>query len=323
MGIDFGFTFPPLNLLIALLGTIVLALLIMRIPLRGLSASSRVKRSAMRRLAAGNEPLLFAAAATVVAVHAAVDSFIGPEPGTKPGDHLARGLVTLALLGLAVAAYPRLRAGARAAVAAALGALALEGALLAVRDAGQVGARGEDWTGFLLGPAGVVLLALAATLAYRSRKPGRLRWLRRSGISIVSLIGVYWIVLPVAVAILATHRPRADVVPVQLGGHTNRSRSPRVTVSTSPAGTSAPTTAQRSFPIPPAKARSRRRDCSPSTATASFSWTRAATTAARATPTSSAGTTRKTSMQQSRGCSDSPMSVNNASAESASPSAAK
>ena len=34
VGIDFGFTFPPLNLLIALAGTIVLALLIMRIPLR-------------------------------------------------------------------------------------------------------------------------------------------------------------------------------------------------------------------------------------------------------------------------------------------------
>jgi putative ABC transport system permease protein len=34
VGIDFGFTFPPLNLLIALVGTIVLALLIMRIPLR-------------------------------------------------------------------------------------------------------------------------------------------------------------------------------------------------------------------------------------------------------------------------------------------------
>jgi putative ABC transport system permease protein len=34
VGIDFGFTFPPLNLLIALVGTVVLALLVMRIPLR-------------------------------------------------------------------------------------------------------------------------------------------------------------------------------------------------------------------------------------------------------------------------------------------------
>ena len=34
MGIEFGSTFPLLNLLIALVGTVVLALLIMRIPLR-------------------------------------------------------------------------------------------------------------------------------------------------------------------------------------------------------------------------------------------------------------------------------------------------
>jgi putative ABC transport system permease protein len=34
IGIDFGFTFPPLNVLIALVGTVVLALLIMRLPLR-------------------------------------------------------------------------------------------------------------------------------------------------------------------------------------------------------------------------------------------------------------------------------------------------
>jgi len=32
--IEFTFTFPPLNLLIALVGTVVLALLIMRLPLR-------------------------------------------------------------------------------------------------------------------------------------------------------------------------------------------------------------------------------------------------------------------------------------------------
>jgi ABC-type lipoprotein release transport system permease subunit len=34
VGIEFGFTFPPLNVLIVLVGTVALALLIMRIPLR-------------------------------------------------------------------------------------------------------------------------------------------------------------------------------------------------------------------------------------------------------------------------------------------------
>ena len=34
VGVEFGFTFPPLNMLIALVGTVVLALLVIRIPLR-------------------------------------------------------------------------------------------------------------------------------------------------------------------------------------------------------------------------------------------------------------------------------------------------
>jgi dienelactone hydrolase len=160
---------------------------------------------------------LFASAVAIVALHTVVDSFIAPEAGTGPGDHLARGLVSLALLGLAVSAYPRLRAGARAALAASLGALALEGAALAISDAAAGGPRGEDWTGFLLGPAGISLLWLGVALVWRSRKPGRLRWLRRAGLAALIVLGAYWLVVPVAMAILATHRPRADVPPVQLG----------------------------------------------------------------------------------------------------------
>jgi dienelactone hydrolase len=162
------------------------------------------------------EVLLFRIAVGILAVHTAVDSFIAPEPGTGPADHLGRGLVSLALLGLAAAAYPRLRAGGRAAVAAALGALALEGAALAAADALAVGARGEDWTGLLLAPAGVTLLAQAVAILWRSRKPGHLRWLRRIGLVALTVVGAYWLVVPVAVAILATHRPRADVQPAQL-----------------------------------------------------------------------------------------------------------
>jgi uncharacterized protein len=167
--------------------------------------------------ASRRETVLFGLAIGIVAVHAAVDSFVAPEPGTSAGDHLLRGLVTLALLGLAAAIVPRLRAGGRAAVAAALGALALEGAVLAISDARAVGVRGEDSTGFLLAPLGVVLLGLAAVLLWRSRKPGSLRWLRRSVLTLVSIVAAYWLVLPVGIAILATHRPRADVAPADLG----------------------------------------------------------------------------------------------------------
>ena len=163
------------------------------------------------------ELLLFSGAIAVLALHAAVDSFIAPEPGTGPGDHVLRGGVTLAILSGSAYLYPRLPAGGRAAIAAVLGALALEGAVLAVSDARAVGARGEDWTGFLLFPVGLVLIVLAAVRLWRSRKPGRLRWLRRGALGFVTVVLAYWFVVPVAMAILSTHRPRAAVEQVSLG----------------------------------------------------------------------------------------------------------
>jgi uncharacterized protein len=174
-------------------------------------------RPAARLATVRVDVLPFSVAIAVIAVHAAVDSFIAPEPGTGPGDHLLRGLATFAVLAVAAFAYPRLPAGGRAALAAVCGALALEGAGLAIADARAVGARGEDWTGFLLFPIGVTLLASAVILLWRSRKPGRLRYLRRAGIAIAAVLAAYWLVVPVAMAILATHRPRADVAAADLG----------------------------------------------------------------------------------------------------------
>ena len=168
-------------------------------------------------VSARTDVLVFSAATAVLALHAAVDSFIAPEPGTGPGDHLLRDAASLAVLALAAAVYPRLPAGGRAALALVLGALALEGAALAVADARAVGPRGEDWTGFLLFPTGVLLLGSATILLWRSRKPGGLRYLRRAGIAVAAILAAYWLVVPVAIAVLATHRPRADVAPAELG----------------------------------------------------------------------------------------------------------
>ena len=230
-------TFPPVNVLIALVGTVVLALLIMRLPLRRAVRSSPARPSAMpepaielprvlrgARLTVTQhvasvrlDVLLFTGSAAIVAVHAAVDSFFAPEPGTSLDDHLVRGSVSLAMLGLAIVVFPRVRSAARAAIAAALGVLVLEGAGLAIADARAVGARGEDWTGFLLLPVGLVLLGLAAVLLWRSRKPGRLRYLRRGAILIATIVGTYVLVVPLAMGILATHRPRATVESADLG----------------------------------------------------------------------------------------------------------
>ncbi len=164
-----------------------------------------------------HERALFWCATTILAVHAAVDSFLAPEPGTTAGAHAVRGAASLAVLVGAAVVYPRVRAGARASIALALGFLALEGAALAVADGRAGGARGEDWTGFFLLPVGLGLCALAALLLWRSRRPGRLRPLRRGALTVGAVVVALWVVLPIAVAILATHRPRAAVSPAHLG----------------------------------------------------------------------------------------------------------
>src|SRR5918993_346775 len=111
------------------------------------AGGSALLQPAARLASARRDVLLFAGAIAIVAVHAAVDSFLAPEPGTAPGDHVVRGLTTFAVLTLAAPPPPRLRAGGRAALSAAFGLLALEGAGLAIADARAVGVRGEDWTG--------------------------------------------------------------------------------------------------------------------------------------------------------------------------------
>jgi fermentation-respiration switch protein FrsA (DUF1100 family) len=163
------------------------------------------------------DAVLFSTATALIALHAAVDSFVAPEPGTGASDHLVRGGVTLALLALAAVAYPRLPAGGRAALAIVLGALALEGAALAIADARAGSPRGEDWTGFVVAPVGVALVVGGVVLLWHSRKPGGHRYLRRGGLTLATALAAVWLVVPVAIAILATHRPRAAVEPVDLG----------------------------------------------------------------------------------------------------------
>ena len=113
----------------------------------------------MRRVtAAPRETKLAVTAIVVIAVHLLDDNFVQPEPGASSADHLVSGLVPLAALLAFAGAYPRLRAGLRAAIAIPLGVLAIAGG---VGEAGyytlKVGPSGDDYTGLLMIPAGLVL----------------------------------------------------------------------------------------------------------------------------------------------------------------------
>ena len=164
---------------------------------------------------AGN--LIFGLAVALAAVHTAMDAFVLPEPGTHWSDHLLAGSVSLAILASAVFAYPRLRDGGRAASSLVLGVLMLEGAALAVADAREGGPRGDDWTGFVLAPAGILICVLGVRLLWLSRRRTGHRFRRRTLLAVVAALMTYWVVVPTAVALMATHRPREATASIDLG----------------------------------------------------------------------------------------------------------
>ena len=128
---------------------------------------------------------LFRAALAAIALHVADDNFFHPEAGTSATDHLISGLVPLALLALAAWGFPRLRGGAQGALALFIAPLGIATGIEAVHYANQVGASGDDFTGFLAIPAGLLLIALGARrsgarAAPKATTPGATRAARSS-----------------------------------------------------------------------------------------------------------------------------------------------
>jgi len=156
----------------------------------------------------------------VVALHVVDDNFLQPNPGTSAADHLVSGLVPLVFLIGAGVLYGRLRPGARATVALLAGFFGLLAGTEAVHYTNQVGPSGDDYTGLLSIPAGLLLIGLGVVTLWRSRRTdGRLWWrcLRRLLWIGVAFCAVVAILLPFAVAYIVTHAARAKVPPADLG----------------------------------------------------------------------------------------------------------
>ena len=156
----------------------------------------------------------------VIALHVVDDSFAQPQPGTSATDHLVSGLVPLTVLAAAAVAYPRLRAGWRAVVALLLGVFGLGTASEAWYYTREVGASGDDYTGLLAIPAGLMLIAVGVVTLWRSRRlDDRMPWryLRRALIGVAGLIVGVIVVFPLVSSYGQTHIGRAVVPDPQLG----------------------------------------------------------------------------------------------------------
>jgi hypothetical protein len=163
---------------------------------------------------------LFCAAIGLIAVHVIDDSFVQPQPGTSAGDHVFGGLILLAILALAAWGYPRVRAGARAAIALSLVVPAVLSGAEAIYYAGKTGLAGDDYTGMLAMVAAPVLLGLGIWNLWTSRRLGdnlARRYGRRLLKFVAVFVGAFIVVVPLSISYIGSHVSRAEVPDAELG----------------------------------------------------------------------------------------------------------
>jgi dienelactone hydrolase len=156
----------------------------------------------------------------LIALHVADDNFLQPQPGTAPGDHLVSGLVPLAVLGLVAWAYPRLRGGARGALALLVGVISVAFGLEAVHYTRTLGPSGDDFTGLLALPAALLVAGTGAVTLWRTRRVDGSRprrYARRALLAAAGLLVAMTVPLAVGVAYVTTHTARAVVPANHLG----------------------------------------------------------------------------------------------------------
>ena len=131
----------------------------------GLRLAQRARRLVM------DDVRLFRLATVVIVIAIADDAFVHPERGTSAGDHLASGLIPVAIAVAAMLAYSRLPAGLRGCIALTFGALAMEAGIVdGVRHIVINTISGDDATACLAAIAGAVLVVVGAATLWRSRR---------------------------------------------------------------------------------------------------------------------------------------------------------
>jgi dienelactone hydrolase len=183
-------------------------------------SSTESRRPAAAQHASDLSRTLFSAAVGLIAIHVIDDSFIQPQPGTSAGDHLIGGVILLAILALAGWAYPRVRAGARAAIALSLVVPAVLSGAEAIYYGGKTGLSGDDFTGLLALVAAPVLLGVGVWTLWTSRRVGD-NLARRYGRRVLKVVAVFVaafiVVVPLSISYIGSHVSRAEVPDAKLG----------------------------------------------------------------------------------------------------------
>jgi uncharacterized protein len=182
------------------------------------TADQTAKPTASR--AGRRETIVVTSSLALMALHVVDDSFLQPQPGTSATDHLVSGLVPLALLAAAALLYPRLRGGARSAVALLAGVFGVVFGSEAIAYTARVGPSGDDFSGFLSLAAGATLVGVGLVTLVRTRRTdgGLLRKsLRRGAWAIGAYLVASALLLPIGAAYVFTHVARTPVEDIDLG----------------------------------------------------------------------------------------------------------
>ncbi len=162
----------------------------------------------------------FVVATLAIAVYLLLAYLVFVRPGVHREDHVLAALLPAAILALFAELYPRMPAGVRASLCLLMGVFALVSGAVAVDRLLVEGVSAGALVGVVPLVAGAVLLPLGVWIACVSRKRGGPLWwtvLRRAIVAVAALLVVYWVVLPVGMAIIATERPHSDVEAADLG----------------------------------------------------------------------------------------------------------
>jgi uncharacterized protein len=163
------------------------------------------------------ETLVFGVATALILVHALDDAFVHRGPGLGLGQHALAAAISVAAAVGGVLAFPSLRPGLRAGLAFAFGGLACVNGILHVVHVADDGAAGSDVTGLLAAAAGAVLVGLAAFIPWRHRgeraTSGPRRWLRRALVPIAGILAVVFVLGPLSLGLIETHKWREPIGP--------------------------------------------------------------------------------------------------------------
>ena len=163
-------------------------------------------------------------ALTAVGLHIVDDNYLQPARGTSPLDHLASGLIPLAILGAVAAGYPHLRAGLRATTAMTFGALGVAVGVPGAYFLYKGAASGDHYTGLLALAAGVVLIATGPVTLWKARRRGgsrRRRYLGRLATTATTIVAapllLFFVVFGIGFSYIYTHTGRTAEPPTALG----------------------------------------------------------------------------------------------------------